>query len=374
MAFEYSSLEPTLCEMNHVTISSGLVSNPHSSTSFVPPSRTDWDFLFQPMFDELLNPPLSVDLPAPEVIALIAEVARLVAHGYLQEEGIDFEESFAPVDRLDAIRIFLSFAAHINMIVYQMDVKTTFLNGILCEEVYAIQSDEFVDQENLNHVYKIKKDLYGLKQAPRAWIFLMDLHPKWRAKVTMIEELKHLSSLALDKLIGNLKVHEVVMEKYFKIYRGIKEIVKSIALKAKNESSDDETSTSGSDDKEYAMVVRNFKKFYRRKGFNSSKASTSGTKPINFVGSSAEIAPNGSTIKAHESTIHGSVDPSSSEKATEHVFSPPMSLRSDFVITRKKLIHNKIEESNKPSLKPSLKSGLGYVETESRSKTPPLEE
>ncbi|GJV04957.1 zf-CCHC domain-containing protein [Tanacetum coccineum] len=96
--------------------------------------------------------------------------------------------------------------------------------------------------------------------------FLRALHPKWRAKVMAIEESKDLSSLALDELIGNLKVHEVVMEKDFEIYRGKKERVKSIALKAKKESSDDETSTSGSDDEEYAMAVRNFKKFFRRKG------------------------------------------------------------------------------------------------------------
>ncbi|GJV15981.1 retrovirus-related pol polyprotein from transposon TNT 1-94 [Tanacetum coccineum] len=89
--------------------------------------------------------------------------------GYRQEEGIDFEESFAPVARLDAIRIFLAYAAHMNMIVYQMDVKTTFLNGILREEVYVSQPDGFVDQDNPNHVYKLKKALYGLKQAPRAW-------------------------------------------------------------------------------------------------------------------------------------------------------------------------------------------------------------
>ncbi|GKF48305.1 zf-CCHC domain-containing protein, partial [Tanacetum coccineum] len=96
--------------------------------------------------------------------------------------------------------------------------------------------------------------------------FLMALHPKWRAKVTTIEESKDLSSLALDELIDILKVHEVVMEIDFKIYKGEKERVKSIALKAKKYSSDDETSTSGSDDEEYAMAVKNFKKFFRRKG------------------------------------------------------------------------------------------------------------
>ncbi|GKF08716.1 copia protein [Tanacetum coccineum] len=70
--------------------------------------------------------------------------------------------------RLDAIRIFLAYPAHMNMIVYQMDVKTKFLNDILREEVYVSQPDGFVDQDNLNHVYKLKEALYGLKQAPRA--------------------------------------------------------------------------------------------------------------------------------------------------------------------------------------------------------------
>nr|GEV88999.1 zf-CCHC domain-containing protein/UBN2 domain-containing protein [Tanacetum cinerariifolium] len=96
--------------------------------------------------------------------------------------------------------------------------------------------------------------------------FFRALHPKWRAKVTTIEESKDLSSLTLDELIGNLKVHKVVIEKDSEIYRGKKERVKSIALKAKEKSSDDETSTSGSDDEEYAIAVKNFKKFFRRKG------------------------------------------------------------------------------------------------------------
>nr|GEY70085.1 retrovirus-related Pol polyprotein from transposon TNT 1-94 [Tanacetum cinerariifolium] len=95
--------------------------------------------------------------------------ARLVARGYHQEEGIDFEESFAPVARLEAIRIFLAYVSHKNMVVYQINVKTAFLNGNLREEVYVSQPDGFVDQDNPNHVYKLQKALYGLKQAPRAW-------------------------------------------------------------------------------------------------------------------------------------------------------------------------------------------------------------
>ncbi|GJV53377.1 reverse transcriptase domain-containing protein [Tanacetum coccineum] len=91
----------------------------------------------------------------------------------LVPQGIDFEESFAPVARVDAIRIFLAYVAHMNMIVYQMDVKMALLNDILREEVYVSQPDGFMDQDNSNHVYKLKKALYGLKQAPRAWYDLL---------------------------------------------------------------------------------------------------------------------------------------------------------------------------------------------------------
>nr|GFA81029.1 hypothetical protein [Tanacetum cinerariifolium] len=94
--------------------------------------------------------------------------ARLVARGYRQEDGIDFDESFAPVARLEAIRIFIAYAAHKNMVVYQMDVKTVFLNVNLREEVYVSQPNGFVDPDNPNHVCKLKKALYGLKQVPRA--------------------------------------------------------------------------------------------------------------------------------------------------------------------------------------------------------------
>nr|GEU63552.1 retrovirus-related Pol polyprotein from transposon TNT 1-94 [Tanacetum cinerariifolium] len=95
--------------------------------------------------------------------------ARLVAKGYVQEEGINFKESFAPVARLEAIRIFIANNASKNMTVYQMDVKTTFLNGELKEEVYVSQPVGFFNPDHLTHVYRLKKALYSLKQAPRAW-------------------------------------------------------------------------------------------------------------------------------------------------------------------------------------------------------------
>ncbi|GKD67015.1 retrovirus-related pol polyprotein from transposon TNT 1-94 [Tanacetum coccineum] len=95
--------------------------------------------------------------------------ARLVAKGYRQEDGIDFEESFALVTRIEAIRIFIANAASKNMVIYQMDVKTAFLNGDLQEEVFVSQPEGFEDPEHPTHVYRLKKALYGLKQAPRAW-------------------------------------------------------------------------------------------------------------------------------------------------------------------------------------------------------------
>nr|GEU56310.1 hypothetical protein [Tanacetum cinerariifolium] len=210
MASEQSSSGPALHEMTPATISSGLAQKPTSSTSFVPPSRNNLDLLFQPLFDELLTPLPSVDPSAPEVIAPIVEVVapepaistgspfsttvnqdapslkpktykdaltqfcwikamqeefnkfecleldelggilknktRLVARGYCQEEGINFEESFASVARLKAIRSFLPFAAYKNMVVYQMDVQTAFLNGNLREEISQSPRGIFINQ------------------------------------------------------------------------------------------------------------------------------------------------------------------------------------------------------------------------------------
>ncbi|KAK8930658.1 hypothetical protein KSP39_PZI016172 [Platanthera zijinensis] len=100
---------------------------------------------------------------------IVRNKARLVAQGYCQEEGIDYDQTFAPVARLEAIRIFLAYAAHKKFKVFQMDVKSAFLNGDIKEEVYVKQPPGFISSTLPEHVFKLHKALYGLKQAPRAW-------------------------------------------------------------------------------------------------------------------------------------------------------------------------------------------------------------
>ncbi|GJU82619.1 retrovirus-related pol polyprotein from transposon TNT 1-94 [Tanacetum coccineum] len=95
--------------------------------------------------------------------------ARLVAQGYNQQEGIDYDETYAPVARLESIRILLAYACALDFKLFQMDVKSAFLNGFINEEVYVAQPLGFIDFEKPDHVYKLKKALYGLKQAPKAW-------------------------------------------------------------------------------------------------------------------------------------------------------------------------------------------------------------
>ncbi|GJX21893.1 retrovirus-related pol polyprotein from transposon TNT 1-94 [Tanacetum coccineum] len=95
--------------------------------------------------------------------------ARLVAQGYNQQEGIDYDETYAPVARLESIRILLAYACALDFKLFQMDVKSAFLNGFINEEVYVAQPPGFIDFEKPDHVYKLKKALYGLKQAPKAW-------------------------------------------------------------------------------------------------------------------------------------------------------------------------------------------------------------
>nr|GEV90367.1 copia protein [Tanacetum cinerariifolium] len=108
---------------------------------------------------QLQNVSPSADTTAPSQ----QELDLLFAKGYAQEEGIDFEKSFAPVVRLEAVRIFVAYAAHKSFPIYQMDVKTAFLNGPMKEEVYIAQPDGFVDPDHPEKVYRLRKALYGLK-------------------------------------------------------------------------------------------------------------------------------------------------------------------------------------------------------------------
>ena len=100
---------------------------------------------------------------------IVRNKARLVAQGFNQQEGIDYEETFAPVARLESIRMLLAYACYKDFVLYQMDVKSAFLNGYILEEVYVEQPPGFQNHLYPDHVFKLKKALYGLKQAPRAW-------------------------------------------------------------------------------------------------------------------------------------------------------------------------------------------------------------
>ncbi|GJR88068.1 retrovirus-related pol polyprotein from transposon TNT 1-94 [Tanacetum coccineum] len=128
-----------------------------------------WELVDRPLCKNVINLKWLWKNKRDEENTVIRNKSRLVAKGYAQKEGIDFEESFAPVARLEAVRLFIAYAAHKSFTVYQMDVKTTFLYGPLKEEVYVNQPDGFVDPYHPDKVYHLKKALYGLKQAPRAW-------------------------------------------------------------------------------------------------------------------------------------------------------------------------------------------------------------
>ncbi|GJW98465.1 retrovirus-related pol polyprotein from transposon TNT 1-94 [Tanacetum coccineum] len=150
MAFEQSSLKPRLQSMTSGQIS--LVSTMELKN-----------------VKEAMTDPAWIESMQEELLQFKRLDTRLVVRGYRQEEGIDFKESFAPVARMEAIRIFLAYAAHKSFSVFQMDVKMAFLHGTLKEDVYVCQPKGFIDADHPSHVYKLKKALYGLKQAPRAW-------------------------------------------------------------------------------------------------------------------------------------------------------------------------------------------------------------
>ncbi|KAI3503838.1 hypothetical protein L1887_32292 [Cichorium endivia] len=128
-----------------------------------------WDLVPRPSNHRVIGTRWVFQNKLDDMGTVVRNKAKLVAKGYSQIEGLDYDETYAPVARLEAIRIFLAYAAHKNIIVHQMDVKIAFLQGDLQETVYLQQPPGFEDLSRPNHVYCVNKAVYGLKQSPRAW-------------------------------------------------------------------------------------------------------------------------------------------------------------------------------------------------------------
>ena len=137
--------------------------------------------------------------------------ARIVVQGYNQEEGIDYDETFTPMARMEAIRMLIDFASHMEFKLFQMDVKSAFLNGFLQEKVFVKQPPGFEDPDKPEHVYKLEKALYGLKQVPKAWYdhlstFLLT-HGYSRGK---IDNTLFLQKQGSDLLIVQIYVDDII--------------------------------------------------------------------------------------------------------------------------------------------------------------------
>ncbi|CAL8138375.1 unnamed protein product [Prunus armeniaca] len=143
---------------------------------------------------------------------VVRNKARLVAQGYTQMEGIDFDETFAPVARLESVRLLLAIVCHLKFKLYQMDVKTAFLNGVLNEEVYVEQPKGFEDPHHPNDVFRLKKALYGLKQAPRAWYERLSSHLLGNGYVRgSVDKTLFVKRFKKDVLIAQVYVDDIVV-------------------------------------------------------------------------------------------------------------------------------------------------------------------
>ncbi|GJS25465.1 retrovirus-related pol polyprotein from transposon TNT 1-94 [Tanacetum coccineum] len=137
--------------------------------------------------------------------------ARLVAQGYNQQEGIDYDETYAPVARLESIRILLAYACALDFKLFQMDVKSAFLNGFINEEVYVAQPPGFIDFEKPDHVYKLKKALYGLKQAPKAWYDRLKAFPiNHEYKIGMVDNTLFTKKKSSNLIIVQIYVDDII--------------------------------------------------------------------------------------------------------------------------------------------------------------------
>ncbi|KAL4363272.1 hypothetical protein GQ457_04G019420 [Hibiscus cannabinus] len=179
-----------------------LVDRPHDKSTI----GTKW--VFRNKLDESSN--------------IVRNKARLVAQGYTQEEGIDFDETYKPIARMEAIRMLLAFACHHKFKPFQMDVKSTFLNGFISEEVYVEQPPSFEDPNFPNHVFKLSKALYGLKQAHRVCMmgelsFFLGLQIKQRKDDTFINQAKYINEKLKKFGLENVKPQATPMSSSSKL-------------------------------------------------------------------------------------------------------------------------------------------------------------
>nr|GEY48406.1 hypothetical protein [Tanacetum cinerariifolium] len=245
MASEHSSSEPALHEITPTTISSGLVPNPPPSTPYVPPSRTDWDIMFQPPFSELLTPLPSVNPPASEVIVPIAEV---VAPKPVESTG---SPSSTTVDQ-DAPSPSNS----------QTSPKTQ--SPVISNDVEEENHDLDVAHINNDPFFGIPIPENDSESSSS------DITPI--VVQTTAPNSEHVTKWTndnpLDNIISELErpVYEEVIKKDSETVKSKREQSRSIALKARKESSDNDSSTSDNEDEEYAMAIRDFKKFFKRRG------------------------------------------------------------------------------------------------------------
>ncbi|GKE02570.1 retrovirus-related pol polyprotein from transposon TNT 1-94 [Tanacetum coccineum] len=141
------------------------------------------------------------------------DIWKLVDQGYNQQEGIDYDETYAPVAELESIRILLAYACALDFKLFQMDVKSVLLNGFINEEVYVAQSPRFIDFEKQDHVYKLKKALYGLKQAPKAWYDrLIAFLIKHDYKIGMVDNILFTKKKSLNLIIVQIYVDDIIFD------------------------------------------------------------------------------------------------------------------------------------------------------------------
>ncbi|GJT67922.1 hypothetical protein Tco_1019402 [Tanacetum coccineum] len=232
--------------------------------------------VIQPLIPKTLHTtPPNEGYVAPATKPILDDLLEEFGNEILNVTIVDEEADFNPIKDIEELERLLakdalSHYTEIQQLRGNSQVKDNKIDFLVQQyEQFTIPEEESIDNgfARFNTISTSLKELDGgFSSKKYVRKFLRALHPKWRAKVTAIEESKDLTSLSLDELIGNLKVYEVIIKKDSEMVKGKRGQSRSLALKAKKESSDEDSSISDSEGKEYAMAMRDFKKFFKRRG------------------------------------------------------------------------------------------------------------